>query len=210
MSRTSTEKTVDRLLTLYLVNECYETHNLRALSETKLQKLVFLSEKDLIDRRIKAFNYRFVRLLYPTFSSELRRDLKKFVRHGYLSEPWFGQTHQMKMMLEDFGDILRRNRSLLAVIDEVLSNYAHIRTNRLINLVYRMIWTRGKPIKNLKLGTPMLYPLRNEKAREVFRITEEELEDLEICLNPKISRELDRAFNEMRRGELVPHEEVFG
>jgi len=210
MARTSEEKTVDRLLTLYLINECYKTHNLRALSETKMQKLVFLSERSLIDRRIKAFNYSFVKLLHPTFSSELRGDLMNFVKFGYVSEPWFGQTKKMKMILEDFGEVLRRNRPLLAVIDGILSTYSHVRTNHLVNMVYRMVWSRGKTIKMLKLGTPLLYPLTYENAREVFRITPDELEDLKFCLNPKISKELDRAFDEMKRGELLSHEEVFG
>lgn len=210
MARTSEEKTVDRLLTLYLINECYENHNLRALSETKLQKLVFLSEKELIDRRIKALNYRFVRLLHPTYSSELKSDLANLIKLGYLREPWFGQTNRMKMILEDFSEVFRRNRSLLMVIDKVLSTYARIRTNILISLVYRVLWARGKTIHDLKLGTPLLYPLKYEKARKVFKITEDELEDLEICLNPKISKGLDLALDEMRKGKLLAHEEVFG
>lgn len=214
MVRTSAEKTVDRLLSLYLINECYETYNLRALSETKLQKLIFLSEKNLIDRRIKAFNYRFVKLLHPTYSSELSGDLTHFVRLKYLSEPWFGQTNKMRMILEDFSGVLRRNRHPLSIIGDVLSRYANIKTNRLVNLVFRMSWrvgrTRMRTIEDLKIGTPLLYPLAPEKAQEVFLITENELEDLEICLNPKISRDLDKAFNEMRRGKILSHAEVFG
>lgn len=210
MARTSEEKTADRLLTLYLVNKCYETHNLRFLSETKLQKLVFLSEKELIDRRIKALNYRFVRLLHPTYSSELKSDLVNLIKLGYLREPWFGQTNRMKLILEDFSGVFMRNRSSLMVIDEVLSRYARIRTNILINLVYRILWARGKTIYDLKLGTPLLYPLKYRNARKVFEITEDELEDLEICLNPKISKGLDLALDEMRKGKLLAHEEVFG
>lgn len=214
MARTSEEKTVDRLLTLYLVNECYQSHHLRALSETKLQKLVFLSEKELIDNRIKAFNYRFVKLLHPSYSPELSSDLTHFVKLKYLAEPWFGQTHKMRLILEDFSEVFSRNRHVLRLIDDVLSRYASIRTNYLVNMVFRMPWriTRYgmRTIKDLKIGTPLLYPLTPEKAQETFQITEEELEDLEICLNPKISRDLDKAFNEMRGGKMLSHEEVFG
>lgn len=214
MARTSEEKTVDRLLTLYLTNACYENHRLRALSETKLQKLVFLSEKELIECRIKAFNYRFVRLLHPTFSSELRSDLTHFVKLKYLTEPWFRQTNKVRMILEDFSEVLGRNQHLLKIINDVLSKYANIRTNRLVTMVFQMTWQVGRTgirtIEDLELGTPMLYPLTYEKAQEVFQITEEELEDLEICLNPKISKDLDEAFNEMRRGKMLSHEEVFG
>jgi len=120
----------------------------------------------------------------------------------------------MRMILEDFGEVLRRNRYPLSIVDNVLSKYASIRTNRLVNMVFRMPWQIGRSgirnIADLKLGTPLLYPLSHEKAQEVFQITEDELEDLEICLNPKISKDLDRAFDEMKRGGLLPHERVFG
>lgn len=214
MARTSKEKTVDRLLALYVVNECYQTYHLRGLSETKLQKLVFLSEKNLIDNRIKAFNYRFVKLLHPSYSSELSSDLTHFVKLKYLTEPWFGQTNKMRLILEDFGKVFSRNRHTLSLINDVLSRCANIKTNYLVNMVFRMPWriTRYgmQTIKDLKIGTPLLYPLTSEKAQKTFQITEEELEDLEICLNPKISKDLNQAFDEMRRGKMLSHEEVFG
>jgi len=209
MVRTSKEKTTDRLLVLYTINDCYERHNLRALSETKVQKLVFLSEKRLIDNRIKAFNYHFIRLLHPTFSSELRNDLTSFISLGYLSEPWLGQTNRMTMILEDFNDVFQRNRHILSIIDDVISKYASVPTDRLVQIVYRMPWL-SKTVIDLKIGVPMLYPLKEEKAREVFDITEDELADLEICLNPKLSQDLDQAFDEMRKGRLLSHAEVFG
>jgi len=210
MARTSEEKTIDRLLTLYSINECYVKCKVKGLSETKLQKLVFLSEKRLIDQRIKAFNYRFVRLLHPTFSTELRNDLNDFVKTGYLSEPWLGQTEKMLMILEDFNNVLERNPHITNVIDNIVSTFADIPTSRLVQIVYNMPWTRNKVINELTIGVPMLYPLDSDKARERFTITEDELENLEICLNPKISGRLDRAFDEMRRGRLLSHAEVFG
>jgi hypothetical protein len=210
MARTSEEKTIDRLLTLYSIDECYKKRKVTGLSETKLQKLIFLSEKRLIDQRIKAFNYRFVRLLHPTFSSELRNDLNDLVKTGYLSEPWLGQTEKMLIILEDFQEVFARNPHITNVIDDIVSTFADIPTNRLVQIVYSMPWTHNKIINELTIGVPMLYPLDPEKAREKFTITENELENLEMCLNPKISGKLDQAFDEMRRGRLLSHAEVFG
>ena len=187
---------------------------MRGLSETKLQKLVFLSEKKLIDNRIKAFNYRFVKLLHPSYSSELNSDLTHFVKSKYLNEPWFRQTRKMRLVLEDFSEVFSRNRHVLSLIDDVLSQRARNRTDFLVNMVFHMPWRMTRygmqTIEDLKIGTPLLYPLSHEKAHETFKITEEELENLEICLNPQISRDLDKAFNEMRRGKMLSHEEVFG
>lgn len=118
------------------------------------------------------------------------------------------------MILEDFSGVFGKNRALLEIIDNVLSTYAKIRTNRLVDLVNRMLWyvggRRPRAIEDLRIGTPLLYPLAWEKAEARFQMTDNELEDLEICLNPKISHDLDKAFNEMRRGNLLSHEEVFG
>ena len=71
-----------------------------------------------------------------------------------------------------------------------------------------MPW-KGKTIKDLRMRTPILYPLKYEKANMIFEITEDELEDLMINLDPKLSRELDTAFEEVKRGRLLSHEEVF-
>jgi len=136
--------------------------------------------------------------------------LVSFVRMGYLREPWLKRTNKVKMIFEDFNRVFERNSHVTRVIDEVVSTYADISTNRLVEMVYKMPWARNRIINDLAIGVPMLYPLKRENAREVFAISENELEDLEICLNPKLSREMDQAFNEMRRGRLLSHAEVFG
>jgi len=209
-SRTPQEKTIDRFLTLYFINECNEKFGVTHLSETKLQKLVFLSEKELVDRRIKAFNYRFIRLLHPTFSPDLRDDLTSFVRFQFLREPWLENTDKARMILEDFHDILAKNQHTLKVINEVLGRYSRMRTERLISFVYQLPWSRSKRINDLAMRTPLLYPLAPEKAQEAFQISQDELEDLEICLNPKISAKFDRVVDDMRKGRLLSHAQVFG
>jgi len=210
MARTPEEKVMDRLLTLYIINRCRERHHVRYLSETKMQKLIFLSEKDLIDRRYKALNYRFIRLLHPTYSTELKNDLANLVQLGYLDEPTgFGRTRKMIMLMEDFGHLFSRNHEITDAINEVLNTFANIPTNRLLQMVFKMPWGRGT-IEDLRMRKLMLYPLRREKAYRVFDMSEDDFENLMICLSPRVSGELDQAFDEMRRGELLSHEEVFG
>jgi len=209
MARTPEEKVIDRFLTLYIINKCKEDYNIRTLSETKLQKLVFFSEKDLIDKRYKAFNYRFIRLLHPTYSAELRDDLASLVELSYLKEPLLGRTIKTKMLLEDFNHLFENNSIIKSIIDQVLDQYAGLSTSRLIRLVLGMPWGKGT-VKDLKMRRRMLYPLNPEHVKESFKIDENDFEDLMICFSPKISRGLDHALNEMRSGDLLSHAEVFG
>ena len=183
MARTKIEKVMDRLLTLYLVNECHARHHVQDLSETKLQKLVFLSEKELIERGCKAFNYRFIRLLHPTHSQELRNDLTDLVKLGYLEEPGYNKISKTDMILEDFGCIFRRNEYIIRIIDKILSSYANIPTERLNDMVRDMPWRRGRKIKDIQLRAPMTFPLRYKGAHSIFEIAEDELENVLIRLN---------------------------
>ena len=185
MARTKIEKVMDQILTLYLVHECNSRYHAQDLSETKLQKLVFLSEKGLIEKGCKAFNYRFIRLLDSTYSQELRNDLTDLVKLDYLEEPWFNNTSKMDMILEDFGHIFRRNEYIIRIIDKVLSSYANMPTERLNDMVHNMPWRRGKKIEDLPLRAPMTFPLRYKGAHSIFEIAEDELNNLLILLNPK-------------------------
>ncbi|MFH0748418.1 MAG: hypothetical protein V1915_00635 [Candidatus Bathyarchaeota archaeon] len=174
---------MDRLLMLYLVNESNARYPVQGLLEAKLQKLVFLCEKQLNEKGCKAFNYRFVRLLQPTYSQELRNDLTVLVKLGYLAEPSFNNTKKMETLLEGFGHVLRRNEYITKIIDDVLASYANKPTERLTDIVSNMTW-RGKKIKELRLRTPMTFPLRYKGAHMIFKIEEDELKNLLISLNP--------------------------
>jgi len=210
MVRTSEDKTIDQFLTLYVINECYKTYNLRGLSETKLQKLIFLSEKKLIDQSWKALNYNFMKFFHGPFSSELRSNLERFVELNYINEPWLKFTNNLTVMLDDFNDLLIKNRDFIKKIDKVLETYAKIPTDKLLRLVYKMPWGRGRTIGSLSMKTPMLYPIKSRKAVKQFVVSENELEDLEICFNQKLSEDIEKAFLEMKQGRKISHETIFG
>jgi len=209
MARTIQEKVIDRLLTLYVINRCREKHGLSSISETKMHKLIFYSEKRLNENRCKSLSYRFVKLLYPTYSAELRKDLNELVELNFLEGHFFGERRKAQMILKDFCEVFSRNREIMSLIDSEVDKYAPVETDVLVNQTKKMRWRNGI-IEDLKNGTPLIYPLKSTRARCVFSISEKEYEDLAICLSPTITRGMAEAFNELRRGQRLSHEEVFG
>ena len=209
MARTPREKVIDRLLTLYVIDRCREKHGITHISETKMHKLIFYSEKKLNECRCKSLNYLFVKLLYPTYSAELRKDLNELVELNFLEGPYFNEKRKTQMILEDFHEVFSNNREIIDLIDSEVDEHAPIETEALVKKTKNLKWRKGI-IDDLKNGTPLVYPLKPTKAKCFFNISEEDYEDLAICLSPKISKGMTEAFNELRRGQRLSHAEVFG
>jgi len=194
---------------LYIVNRCKTKHNMDCISETKLQKLVFYSERKLNRNKYKGFNYRFIKLLFPTYSEELRTDLAVLTDHEILDGPYFKENKKTKMILKDFSELFDRNREIMDVIDSEVDKKALVPTQKLVKNTKRIRWRNGV-INDLKNGTPLLYPIEEARANCSFQIDKEALEDLAICLSPKVSEGMEKAFDELRRGRRLTHAEVFG
>jgi len=68
MVRSLLEVLSDRLLLLWLV---YDAMKYKTFGETKVQKLTFLAEWEMLDKRQKGFNYSFIKLTFGPYSSDL-------------------------------------------------------------------------------------------------------------------------------------------
>jgi hypothetical protein len=209
MARTPKEKVVDRLLDLYIVDRCKTQHGIDNISETKLHKLLFFSEKKLIECKLKSINYSFVKLLFPTFSQELRRDLTELSELGFLKGPYFNESEQAQMIIQDFQPVFQNNKEIMDLINSEVDKYAPIPTDRLVAQTKRMKW-KTSTIDELKNGTPLLYPLKPERSRDFFKISDEDYEDLAICLSPKVTRVMLSALEDLKKGRKLQHEEIFG
>jgi len=132
------------------------------------------------------------------------------VELNYINEPWLKRNNNLVVILDDFNDLLIKNRDFVKKIDKVLETYAKIPTDKLLRLVYKMPWGRGRTIGSLSMKTPMLYPIKSRKAVKQFVVSENELEDLEICFNQKLSEDIEKAFLEMKQGRKISHEKIFG
>jgi hypothetical protein len=209
MVRSPKEKIVDRLLDLYVVDRCETEHGITNISETKMHKLIFYSEKTLNEHKCKALNYRFIKLLYPTYSEELRKDLNELAQLDFLDGMYFCASQKARVVLQDFHQVFRNNLEIMDLIDSQVDKYAPLETEYLVRKTKHLPWRHGT-IDDLKKGTPLVYPLTTSRARCFFQISEEDFEDLAICLSSKISKGIEQAFDELRRGKRLSHAEVFG
>jgi hypothetical protein len=174
-----------------------------------MQKLVFLSEKDMIDQHEKGFNFNFVRLDYGPYSPELEADRKKLVYLGYLVDGKLLPTSETKSLIDDFQDVIDRNPAFVEKIRNVNLKYGGMTADQLKVFIHCMEWGHGKTIHDLDLTTPMLYPLNPSKARLSFQITDKEIDDLAMNLDLEACTGLEQANDDMQRGRLMTHEQVF-
>jgi uncharacterized protein YwgA len=211
MVRTLKDKAMDYFLTVYLVNDAFSRRNIRFLSETKLQKLVFLSEKSMIDEREKGFNFYFIKLTHGPFSQELRSTLEKLLQTRFFNDFGLKPTHNAKLILEDFQDVIERNHTFFQKITIVNDRFATMPLERLLNTIYEMPWGRGgaRTIADLPPRTPMLYPMKPHIVMRELKITDDEVENLLMNFDPRAVKDLSEAMRDAREGRWRTYEQVF-
>jgi uncharacterized protein YwgA len=210
MARTLKDKAIDYFLTTYLVDNAFSCYDISFLEDTKLQKLIFLSEKSMIDERRKGFNFYFIKLIHGPFSYELKRSYDTLSQINFLNDFGLTPTIHTQMVLEDFHDLIERNRVFFQTIDRVNEQYARIPLKRLLQIVYAMPWGRGsRTIADLPLRTPMLYPMKPNQVQLDFRITNDEAEALLMNFDKDAIRDLSEAMRDAREGKWKTYEQVF-
>ena len=208
MPRTAKERAVDLLLTSYLIHDAFNRCNVDSLSETKLQKLIFLSEKLMIDQHHKGFNYHYIRLTHGPYSPELRSNLGIFIQIGALNESNLEPTNYIKNILEDFNDVICKNNIYIEKINAINNTFSQVPLSKLLKFVYSMPWGIGKKIKDLSQRTPMLYPMKTGYTSE-FELNDNEVEDLLMNFDPEALENLEQSSEDMRKGRILTYEQIF-
>gem|GEM_PF-1110944 len=185
------EKLVDLLLLSYLIIDAY-SRGKAIREETRLQKLVFLAERMMLARKIKAFNYNFVRLIFGPYSDELRRDLALLLECGILrDDPREGlvPTEKGLELVKLMNDVLHRHGEVIDIIHNVNEEYADIPLDRLLEYVYSLRRPLKGPrmrIRDVRIRTPLLKRITRERARLVFEIPGEAIRILEVYFDPDV------------------------
>jgi uncharacterized protein YwgA len=202
------DKIINRFLTLYLIDNGFKKKQLRFLSEIKLQKLVFLSERDMQNKGLEGFNFYFLRLHYGPYSFDLAKDKAQLITSGFIEEKTLKPTKDAIYLMEDFSTVIDRNGEVISNIDSVNCSYAPLELDFLLNKVHGMSW-KNAMVHDLPLRTPMLYPLNPSARKVAFDITDKELDDLVMNLDPDVCQEFDEAENDVNEGRFLTHEQVF-
>jgi len=193
------ERLVDRLLLLHLVD--YLDKVGASVHETKLQKLVFLAERELLGNRIKGFNYNFVRLDFGPFSWELRKDVQKLLESNMLKDdPSRGYilTDKARRILSRFRRFRKEYADVLEFLEKTAEKYGKMPLTDLLAYVYglsRPLKGPKVPIGELKHRTPILRRMSVKRAIKVVKLSEDEYELLAVLTDPELEEVFVRYLN---------------
>jgi len=202
--RSYEEKLVDLLLLSYLIIDAYKRKK-AIKEETRLQKLVFLAERIMLAKRIKAFNYNFIRLIFGPYSDELRRDLALLLECDILyDDPHKGlvPTEKGLKLMELMKNILSEYREIINIIHDVNEKYADAPLDKLLEYIYNLERPLKGPkisIKNVKIKTPLLRRIPEERAQLTLKIPIEKMKILEVYFDPDV----EEVIHERVRGYEV-------
>ncbi len=210
-----TEKEVitDNLLLLYLVNKVHEKSK-RYLGMTKLQKLVFMAERILNEKGIKAFNYNFFAWNYGPLSKDIYLDHEKLVKNDIISNNGnITLSKRGKKFFKDLREIFKKNRDVLKEIDNIVEEFADFNTSSLVDYVHElMVEVEGheRPVRigNLNKGTDIISKINEKNALRTFEIDESWIETLEILMDEEFYKAIKESEMDAIEGRTFPLQEV--
>lgn len=200
------ERVVNNILLMYLIQKANSVGKVE--DNLKLQKLVFLGQKKMIERKIKAFSYNFFRWDKGPFSAEVNNDLTSLASRGLVSyhRP-IEVTEEGKKLLEDFEELFQRNRHFIEVINEILSIYATYTPEEIKAHVYNMnIFVprlrRVMTIAEVPRGTLILFKPSDKTSKKKFSLDEAWCTTLELVLDQEAVESLRQAYDDAKEGRV--------
>jgi hypothetical protein len=215
MGRNVREILADRLLLLWLI---YDAMSYKRFGDTKVQKLVYLSEKQMIDNHEKGFNYDFIKLPFGPFSEDLEKDSQWLLEQKLMAAipineevKIFSKSRFGCKFLDDFHDLFVRNNLFTIMIAETNRKFAIKNAQEIVDYVHSLPhpYLKNRTIDDLKLGTTILYKMDEKKAKTTFSITPEELATLDLYLDDENYRSIMEASESAKKKPLLSFDEVF-
>jgi len=200
------ERVINNILLMYLIQKANSIGKVE--DNLKLQKLVFLGQKKMVERKIKAFSYNFFRWDKGPFSAEVNNDLTSLTLRGLISYQWpIGLTEEGKKLLEDCLELFQKNRDFTEVIDEILSAYATYTPEEIKARVYDMnIFVprlrQVMTIAEIPRGTLILFKPSDKTAKKKFSLDEAWCTTLELVLDQEAVESLRQAYDDAKEGRV--------
>src|SRR5438445_9173350 len=173
MNRTKSEKFADLALLLYLIG-LFRSKSGLYLGVTKLDKLAFLSEKEMLDQKVKGFSYEFFRWHHGPLSTDIYTDLDVLRRSGFVSgSEDIALTAQGVDALRRLSPLFKEYKSVTTPIDAVARRSAGLTTQELTERVYgtTISYPMGsKKIRDIPKGWPILSPPPPERTSASFTL----------------------------------------
>lgn len=205
-----THKIVDRLLTLYLYDRVSQQSKM--YGDVKLQKLVFLSEKRMLENLERGYHYRFFRWEHGPMSRGVYEDHDFLQSNGLVSEESRQISERGREVLREAQDLLDQNSEFVAPIESVVDEYGSESGRQLKQLVYDMevsplTLDRSLRVGDIPEGVDIYFPLPDHLASNTFDIDDGWIETLSVMFDTESKDRLDRAIQDARESnDSVPLE----
>lgn len=196
------QKIIDRLQLLYIYDKVSEIG--RVTGDVKLQKLVFMSEKSMMERDAKGLHYKFFRWDHGPMSKEVYED-REFLEENDLVSDYTGKINNRgRDVLEQTREIFENNRSFKRDIDEVIDEYGRFSGSALKQIVYDVEVTpltigRSLRVEDIPPTTDIYFPIPDELTEEQFEVSDDWIETLEILMTSSSRESLDRSILKAQR-----------
>jgi uncharacterized protein YwgA len=186
--RTLEEKTIDKLLLLYILNK----HDIGG--KTKLQKNIFFIEDSLNSEKIKAFSYNFIKLHFGEYSRELESDLKELFKNGLVTSGGKPTDKSIEVLRKIENDVAKNSRAISKV--NAISKWASERPLEVVRKVAYRVSRNGVPLEDIPEETVLLQKLEEPQAKEKLVIDRGWLGTLELLFDREAGESLSIAIKQ--------------
>ncbi len=209
--RTEEERCSDLVLLLHLI-EKHRNLSRGYLGITKVDKYVFLSEKEMIDERVKGFDHGFFRWNFGPLAPSLYSDLY-LLRDAGLVVPGdnLALTKRGIEFDRQVGPLIENNEDIIAYVDEIVRRFRGASTEEVTEFVYdiEIDYPIGRrPIREIPKGWHLIAKIAPRDARRRFEVSDSWVETIEILLDSRFSYELERVLTSPSGARAHPFEGI--
>lgn len=201
----------DQLLTLYVGSKVKELKSNMGI--VKLQKILFLSQSEMVKEGIDGLHHQFVKDKQGARSNGVYRDRGHLARLNLFNEESTEITKvgidYVKMCQEIFED----NQLILDYIDGILYEVGKMNSIQITSYGHEyMVEFDGKTTKvdDIPMGEIILQPLEEDEIINGLSMSEEWAESLRAMFNIEYMGRYQEVINQMQHPRYQTHEEVFG
>lgn len=196
---------IDKYLLLLSVQESERFGWLRA---TKIQKVSFYAEYLMNKAGERASNLLFRRHNFGPYSDDLERDLKGLLSYDYMAVERgnIGLDELGERVLRDTKELIQRNKWVVRPVVEAAKKIAPLNTDEALDFVYKLpLKSRwGDTVEDVPDGATIVKPLDEGQAKQVFSLNADELETLDVLLDPDTAIRIYSIVDKQSRAPLVP------
>lgn len=186
------ELALDNLLLLRLIESVQPITDM-----LKLEKLVFLVQKDQQRRSEKGFSLLFYRWKAGPYSRDLYDLVDTLVADGFLTRDPITLSNKGQGLLKAYYQHVKKSEPIIKHMDAVLERYSHYSPGVLRDLVYDMdiIPTGEQTPINIRTARPrkrLLVKLAIEECETKLPMTDIEANTFLVESNPNLMASLDK------------------